>query len=162
MAQRAQQADGAGAGAQGQELHVSLEGMEGGAGDADECAASRPWKLLGDGWIAGRAQMLHASLLSSTALFVCLRQYVRESIVSAFSVTDATACVAAGARREDAQRAREDAAARLSDQMLRKFEEDWRPAVENLEEAALAFDDLEGAPLADSCGAGCRVLVLTA
>ena len=29
--------------------------------------------------------------------------------------------------------------------MLQKFEEDWRPAVENLEEAALAFDDLEGA-----------------
>ncbi len=42
MAQRAQQADGSGAGAQGQELHVSLEGMEGGAGDASECADSHP------------------------------------------------------------------------------------------------------------------------
>lgn len=29
--------------------------------------------------------------------------------------------------------------------MLEKFEEEWRPAVENLEQAALAFDDLEGA-----------------
>ncbi|KAK9838520.1 hypothetical protein WJX81_004867 [Elliptochloris bilobata] len=45
---------------------------------------------------------------------------------------------------EEAQRAREDAAARMTQNMLRKFEEDWRPAVENLEEAALAFDDLEG------------------
>ncbi len=68
----------------------------------------------------------------------------------------------AGACREDAQRAREDAAAALSDQMLRKFEEDWRPAVENLEEAALAFDDLEGAPLAGLRGAGRRVPELTA
>ena len=48
--------------------------------------------------------------------------------------------------REDAQRAREEAAAKLTQDMLQKFEEDWRPAVENLEEAALAFDDLEGPP----------------
>jgi len=47
--------------------------------------------------------------------------------------------------REDAQRAREEAAAKASKQMLEKFEEEWRPAVENLEQAALAFDDLEGA-----------------
>ena len=48
--------------------------------------------------------------------------------------------------RDDAQQAREEAAAKLTQEMLQKFEEDWRPAVENLEEAALAFDDLEGPP----------------
>ncbi len=84
---------------------------------------------------------------------------MREMVLSAFSVMAAMASAAAAARREDAQRAREDAAAALSEQMLRKFEDDWRPAVENLEEAALAFDDLEGAPLPARAGRGCRVLV---
>ena len=54
-------------------------------------------------------------------------------------------CLLKQCDREDAQRAREEAAAKLTQDMLQKFEEDWRPAVENLEEAALAFDDLEGA-----------------
>ena len=40
----------------------------------------------------------------------------------------------------------EAAIQKAADELVEKFEEQWKPAMENLQEADMAFDDLEGAP----------------
>ena len=40
----------------------------------------------------------------------------------------------------------EAAIQKAADELLEKFEEQWKPAMENLQEADMAFDDLEGEP----------------
>ena len=40
----------------------------------------------------------------------------------------------------------EAAIQKVADELVEKFEEQWKPAMENLQEADAAFDDLEGAP----------------
>lgn len=42
----------------------------------------------------------------------------------------------------------EEAIAKAAEELIEKFEEQWKPAMENLEEAEAVFDDLDGARLA--------------
>ena len=38
----------------------------------------------------------------------------------------------------------EEAIAKAAEELIEKFEEKWKPAMENLQEAENAFDDLDG------------------
>lgn len=38
----------------------------------------------------------------------------------------------------------EEAIAKAAEELIEKFEENWKPAMENLQEAENAFDDLDG------------------
>lgn len=49
-------------------------------------------------------------------------------------------------REQDAQESMEAAIQKAADELVEKFEEQWKPAMENLQEADMAFDDLEGEP----------------
>ena len=44
---------------------------------------------------------------------------------------------------------------KLADDLVQKFEDQWKAAAENLEAASKAFDNLEGAALAVCCVACC-------
>lgn len=47
----------------------------------------------------------------------------------------------------------EEAIARATEEIIEKFEEQWKPAMENLQEAESVFDDLDGelAPSMTAC-----------
>ncbi len=47
-------------------------------------------------------------------------------------------------RDEEAKESMEEAIQKAADELVEKFEEQWKPAMENLQEADAAFDNLEG------------------
>lgn len=50
-------------------------------------------------------------------------------------------------REQEGQESLEQAVQKAADELIQKFEEQWAPAMENLQEADAAFDDLDGARL---------------
>ena len=44
----------------------------------------------------------------------------------------------------------EEAIAKAAEELIDKFEEQWKPAMENLEEAEAVFDDLDGETCPDT------------
>ena len=44
----------------------------------------------------------------------------------------------------------EEAIAKAAEELIDKFEEQWKPAMENLEEAEAVFDDLDGRACPDT------------
>ncbi len=47
-------------------------------------------------------------------------------------------------RKEEGKESMEEAIQKAADELVEKFEEQWKPAMENLQEADAAFDNLEG------------------
>ncbi len=47
-------------------------------------------------------------------------------------------------REEEGKESMEEAIQKAADELVEKFEEGWKPAMENLQEADAAFDKLEG------------------
>jgi hypothetical protein len=47
--------------------------------------------------------------------------------------------------QEEGQESMEQAVQKAADELIEKFQEQWAPAMENLQEADAAFDDLDGA-----------------
>ncbi len=59
-----------------------------------------------------------------------------------------------GCREQAEQEAKmEEAIAKATEEIIEKFEEQWKPAIENLQEAESVFDDLDGesAPIMTAC-----------